>query len=59
MKYYNSKYMLELSVKQQSWNIMKIKNIRKYLDREMCEFLIHSMVISHIDYATGLIGRSD
>ena len=25
------------------WNIMKMKNIRKYLDRDTCELLIHSM----------------
>ena len=34
---------------------MKIKNIRKYLDRDTCKLLIHSMVMSHIDYANGLL----
>ena len=34
---------------------MKIKNIRKYLDRETWELLIHSLVMSHIDYANGLL----
>ena len=34
---------------------MKIKNIRKYLDRERCALLIHSMVMSHIDYANRLL----
>ena len=37
------------------WNIKEIKNIRKYLDRETCELLIYSMVMSHIDYANGLL----
>ena len=37
------------------WNIMKIQNIRKYLDRDTCELLIYLMVISHIDNANGLL----
>ena len=39
------------------WNIMKIKNIRKYLARDTCQLLIHSMVMSHIDYANELLAE--
>ena len=37
------------------WNVMKVKIIRKYLDRDTCELLIHLIVMSHIDYANGLL----
>ena len=34
---------------------MKNKNIRKYLVRYTCKLLIYSIVMSHIDYANGLL----
>ena len=34
---------------------MKIKNIRKYLDRDTCKLLIHFMAMSHIYYANELL----
>ena len=37
------------------WNVMKIKNIGKYLDTDTCKLLIHLMVMSHIDYVNGLL----
>ena len=37
------------------WNVMKIKDIRKYLNRDTCKLLIHLMMMSRIDYANGLL----
>ena len=32
------------------WNLMKIQYLRQYFDQAIGEILIHSLVISHLDY---------
>ena len=36
-----------------SWNLKLIRMIRSQLDRESCEILTCSLVLSHLDYANG------
>ena len=36
-------------------NLMKIRNIRKFLTKEACETLVTGLVISHLDYANNIL----
>ena len=36
-------------------NVIKIRNIQKFLTKEACEISIHSLVISHINYCNGIL----
>ena len=42
------------------WNLMKIQYLRQYLDQATCEILIHSFVMSHLDYGSIILfGATD
>ena len=36
-------------------NIIKIRNIRKYLNQDICHKLVISLVLSHLDYSSSLL----
>ena len=36
-------------------NIYKLMHIRRFMDRQTCEILVYSLVISHLDYANGIL----
>ena len=36
-------------------NLRKIRLIQKFIDRESCEILVCSLVLSHLDYGNGLL----
>ena len=36
-------------------NLLKIKNIRRFLNKEACQTLIHGLVISHLDYCNAIL----
>ena len=38
-----------------SWNLAKIKRIKKYLNRDSLQILMNAMVLSHLDYANSLL----
>ena len=38
-----------------SWNLQKLRKIRVYMDEETCKRTIQALVISHLDYANGLL----
>ena len=38
-----------------SWNLAKIKRIRKFLTRDSLQIIMNAMVMSHLDYANGLL----
>ena len=40
-----------MKCKTEIWNLMKIQYLRQYLDQVTCEILVHSLVMSHLDYA--------
>ena len=41
---------INMKCKTTIWNLMKIQYLRQYLDQATCEILIHSLVMSHLDY---------
>ena len=43
-------YHIKMKCKTAIWNLMKIQYLRWYLDQATCEILIHSLVMSHLDY---------
>ena len=42
---------VNMKCKRAIWNLMEILYLRPYLDQATCEILIHSLVMSHLDYA--------
>ena len=41
---------INMKCKTAIWNLMKIQYLRQYLHQATCETLIHSLVLSHLDY---------
>ena len=46
------KVHVEKKCRTASYYLSLIRNIRGYLDRKTCEMLVHSLVMSHVDYAS-------
>ena len=49
------KHHVNQKVKTASWNLLKIRNIRKYLTKDACETLVVGLVLSHIDYCNSIL----
>ena len=52
----NFKKHIKTKCKAAMFNLQRIRAARKYLTRPACNKLIVSLVISHLDYANGLLG---
>ena len=50
----NLKQQITAKCKVASWNLYRIKNIRKYLTLEACTVLVLGLVVVHLDYANSL-----
>lgn len=50
----NLKQQITVKCKTASWNLYRIKNIRKYLTQEACTVLVLGLVVVHLDYANSL-----
>ena len=48
-------YFVSIKCRTARVNLFKIRSIRKYIDQETCKSLVHALVISHIDYANGIL----
>ena len=51
MSFLTFQHHINMKCKTAIWNIMKIQYFRRYLDQATCAILIHSLVMSHLDYA--------
>ena len=51
----NMKTHMNKQCQAASWNLKWIRMIRSKLDRESCEILTWSLVLSHLDYANGTL----
>ena len=40
------------------WSLHRIKNIHKYFDRDICEMLVKSLVLLHLDYSNAMLINS-
>ena len=52
----NFKKHIKTKCKAAMFNLQRIRAARKYLTRSACNKLMVSLVISHLDYANGLLG---
>ena len=50
----NFKKHITAKCKVASFNLFRIRNIRKYLTQEACTALVLGLVVVHLDYANGL-----
>ena len=51
------KFVIKKKCQIASWNILKIKRIRKYLTLDACKLIVDALVISHLNYTNGILGN--
>ena len=51
----NFKHHCMIKARSAIFNIMRIRNIRKYLTKDACQVVVCSLVLSHIDYCNGIL----
>ena len=54
-KHLSLKYHVKVKCKVTMFNLIRIKRLRSYLTESMCNILVMSLVMSHIDYANSIL----
>ena len=49
------KHHVKVKARVAMLNLLKIKNIRRFLNRDACQTLVHGLVTSHLDYCNAIL----